>query len=101
MKVQIRTLLVTAGLSLALVPAVRSEPQSSAEHQLNAHARLEQAALNIESRVRAKTGASERDALRKQKHEIEAAIRRLETGQSLSPSEIDRILGEVTFQRAD
>ncbi len=99
MHIEIRALLAAGGLTLALIPPSYSSAQSSSQ-QLQARARLERGVHNIESELRGKTGALRWDDLRRQRREIDDAIRRIQTGQPVSAEEIDRILGEVSFERA-
>lgn len=99
MKLKIRSLLLAGGLALTLVPASQSTAQTGSE-QLNAHARLERSARLIDSQLSGKTGGMQRDDLRQRRREIDDAITRLQAGRKVDASEIDRILGEVSFERA-
>jgi hypothetical protein len=98
MRIKNRPLLVAGGLALALVPASQAAAQSGSQQQ--ARARLEQSAARVSSALVRKTGAIERQELMQQRREIDDAIRRLQAGQPVSAEEIDRILGEVSYERA-
>lgn len=99
MSIKIRSLLMAGGFALVLVPASYSTAEPGSE-QLSAHARLERSARSVDSQLRGKTGGMQRDDLVRQRREIDDAIKRLQAGQKVDASEIDRILGEVSFERA-
>ncbi len=98
MSIKIRSLLMAGGFALVLVPAPHSTAEPGSE-QLTAHARLERSARSVDVQLREKTGALQRDELRRQRSEIDDAIKRLQSGQHVDAAEIDRILGEVSFER--
>jgi len=87
--------LLMAGLMVGLAPAAQSAAQSRSQERL---ARLEQAAQRNESELRTTRGAQ--PELKKQQRQIDDAIRRLKAGQKVTTEEIDQILGEVSFERA-
>jgi hypothetical protein len=97
MKISIRPLLVAGGFALALLPATYAGAQSTAKDQ---QARLEQSARNVNTELGGKTGDARRSQLLRQQREIDEAMRKLKAGQKVSTEEIDRILGEVSFERA-
>jgi hypothetical protein len=99
MRIKIRPLLMAGGLALVLVPASYSTAQTGSQQQ-ETRARLEQNARNVDTELRGKTGGMQRVELMRQRREIDAAIKRLQAGQRVSTEEIDRILGEVSFERA-
>ena len=98
MGIKIRPLLMAGGLAVALVPASYSTAQSGSQQQ--ARARLEQSARQVDSELGEKTGGMQRMELRRQREEIDAAIKQIQAGKRVSTEEIDRILGEVSFERA-
>jgi len=87
--------LLMAGLVAGLAPAAQSAAQSRSQEHL---ARLEQAAQRNESEQRTTRGSHPQ--LKRQQRQIENAIQRLEAGQNVTTEEIDQILGEVSFERA-
>ena len=95
MRIEIRPLLIAAGLALGMVPASYSSAQPTAQQQ---QARLEQAAQRNESELRTTRGSH--PELRRQQQQIEDAMRRLKAGQKVTTAEIDQILGEESFERA-
>jgi len=97
---KINSLLMAGGLAVAtLLPIGPAAAQGGSQQQ--ARARLEQRASRIDSELGQKTGGTQRMDLRHQREEIDAAIKQLQAGRNVSTEEIDRILGEVSFERAD
>jgi len=91
--------LLAAGLAVAtLLPIGPAAAQGGSQQQ--ARARLEQRASRIDSELGQKTGGAQRVELRQQREEIDAAIKQLQAGRNVSTEEIDKILGEVSFERA-
>ena len=87
--------LLMAGLVAGLAPGVQSVAQGRSQERL---ARLEQAAQRNEDTLRTTRGSH--PELKRQQHQIDAAIQRLKAGQKVTTEEIDKILGEVSFERA-
>jgi len=83
------------GLVVGLAPAAQSAAQSSSKERV---ARLEQAAQRNESVLRTTRGSH--PALKKQQRQIDDAIQRLKAGQNVTTEQIDQILGQVSFERA-
>jgi hypothetical protein len=89
--------ILMAGLVATLLPAADfAAAETRSQERL---ARLEQAAQRNESEQRTTRGAQ--PGLKRQTRQIEDAIRRLKAGQNVSTEEIDQILGEVSFERAE
>ena len=84
-----------AGLVAGLAPAAQSAAQSSSQER---QARLEQAAQRNEDERRTTRGAHPN--LKRQMSQIDDALQRLKAGQKVTTEEIDQILGEVSFERA-
>jgi uncharacterized protein HemX len=87
--------LLMAWLVAGLAPAAQSAAQGRSPERL---ARLEQAAQRNESEQG--TSKLTNQNLRRQQRQIEDAIQRLKAGQKVTTEEIDQILGEVSFERA-
>jgi len=83
------------GLVVGLAPAAQSSAQSGSQQRL---ARLEQAAQRNESVLRTTRGAH--PELKRQQRQIDDAIGRLKAGQNVTTEQIDQILGQVSFERA-
>jgi septal ring factor EnvC (AmiA/AmiB activator) len=95
---RIKTLsFLMAGLVAGLAPAAQSAAQAQSRSQENL-ARLEQAAQRNEDEQRTTRGAHPN--LKRQMSEIDKAIQRLKAGQKVTTEEIDQILGETSFERA-
>ncbi len=60
--------------------------------------RLEQKTAQLDTRLRAKTGARERQELQRQQRAIDELIRRLQAGESVSPEEIDALVGDIPIR---
>lgn len=97
MKTRSLTLLVvTVALAAASIPAfAQGQAAKSNETQ---QARLEQRVAQLEARLRGKTGARERQELQRQQREIDELMRRLAAGESVSPEEIDELLGQIPLR---
>jgi len=95
MKIEIRSLIVAG--ALAVLPVSYATAQSASQNQ---QARLEQSARRVDSELSGKTGGAQRAQLVRQQREIDEALRKLKSGQKVGTEEIDRILGEVSFERA-
>ena len=95
MKIRIRNVMVAC--ALAVLPASYAVAQGASKDQ---QARLEQSARNIDTELGGKTGAARRQQLMRQQREIDEAMRKLKAGQKVSTEDIDKILGEVSFERA-
>jgi len=94
--VRIKTIaFLMAGLVAGLAPAAQSAAQARSQEHL---ARLEQAAQRNESEQRTTRGSH--PELKRQLSQIEKAIQTLKAGQKVTTEEIDQILGEVSFERA-
>jgi hypothetical protein len=83
------------GLVVGLAPAAQSAAQSGAQERL---ARLEQAAQRNDTTLRTTRGSQ--PELKRQQRQIDDAIRRLKAGQNVTTEQIDQILGQVSFERA-
>lgn len=89
-------------LALSLVafgPVGPAVAQAGSQRQ-QAQARLEQRVARIDSELGQKTGGMQRADLLRQRREIDAAIKQLQSGRQVSTEQIDQILGEVSFERA-
>ena len=73
--------------------------QSAGSESAQDHARLERKAAHVDARLRGKTGALERVELQRQRREIDELIGRLERGEAVSPSDVDRIVGQIPVRR--
>lgn len=62
-------------------------------------ARLEQKADRVEARLHGKTGALERAQLQRQQRKIDDLIGRIEAGERVSPSEVDRAVETIPIRR--
>ena len=100
MRRKINSLLMAGGLAVAtLVPIGPAAAQGGSQQQ--ARARLEQRADRIDAQLGGKTGGMQRADLRRQRDEIDAAIKQIQAGRNVSSEEIDRILGEVSVERSN
>jgi hypothetical protein len=95
---KISSLLIAGGLVVATMAPVAP---AAAGGQQQARARLEQRKASIDSQLGEKTGGMQRMELRRQRDRIDAAMQQLQSGRSVAPEEIDRILGETSVERAD
>ena len=84
-----------AGLVAGLAPAAQSAAQGRSQEKV---ARLEQAAQRNEDEQRTTRGAHPN--LKRQMSQIDDALKRLKAGQKVTTEEIDQILGETSFERA-
>lgn len=95
MKRYLSSWVVVASLALASAPAFakdsppRQQPSVQAQEQ-----RLEDGyrTLAMRSATPGKPGALEQARMTRQRHEIKDLIRRLEAGEQVEPSQIDRVL---------
>ncbi|MBK7952141.1 MAG: hypothetical protein IPK00_26160 [Deltaproteobacteria bacterium] len=95
MKRNLWTLFVAGSLALASAPAFaadappRQQPSVRAQEQ-----RLESGyrTLAMHGATSGKLGAVEQARVARQRHEIKDLIRRLEAGEQVAPSQIDRVL---------
>jgi len=86
---------LTIGLVVGLAPAAQSAEPGGSQQRV---ARLEQAAQRNDTTLRTTRGAH--PELRRQQRQIDDAIRRLKAGQNVTTEQIDQILGQVSFERA-
>jgi hypothetical protein len=99
MRTKIGALLVAAGIAMSSMgPMAASAGSDDARTQ--ARARLEQRASRIDAELGGNAKAVRRQRLMREQRQIEAAIRRIESGQKVDTEEIDRILGETSVERA-
>ena len=98
MRRKINPFLIAGGLMAAtLVPVAPAAAQRGPQQQ--ARTRLEQHAARIDSELGEKTGGMQRVELRRQREQIDEAIKQIQAGKRVSAEEIDRILGETTVDR--
>jgi len=88
------------GFSLAAFVPVGPAAAQARSQQQQAQARLERQVAQIDSELGQKTGGMQRVDLLRQRREIDAAIKQLQAGRNVSTEQIDQILGEVSFERA-
>ena len=95
MKRNLLTLFVAGSLALASAPAFATDTPARQQASVQAQEqRLENGyrTLTMRSATTGKQGAVEQARMTRQRHEIKALIRRLEAGEQIAPSEIDRVL---------
>ncbi|MEZ4332501.1 MAG: hypothetical protein R3F35_12140 [Myxococcota bacterium] len=88
------TWILTGALALGAVPALAGTPAAGPAAPQAQKARLESGLhqLAMRSTTGPKIGATERAEITRQESEIKSLIHRLETGQSVAPSEVDHAL---------
>jgi hypothetical protein len=90
---RVLSFLVASIVSLSASAVWAGQPAGS--RVADDHARLEKKADRVEARLRGKTGAHERERLRRQQQEIDDLIRRIERGEAVSPSDVDDAVRNV------
>lgn len=88
------TLILTGALALGAAPAFAGAQAAAPTAAQAQKARLESGLhqLAMRSTTGRKIGATERAEITRQESEIKGLIHRLETGQSVAPSEVDHAL---------
>ena len=98
MRRKINPLLITGGLLAATLVPIAPAAAQRGSHQQD-RARLEQRAARIDSELGEKQGGMKRVELRRQRQEIDQAIKQIQAGKRVSAEEIDRILGVTSVDR--
>ena len=96
MKTRTHTLLMLLALSAASTPVLGQGQAAGSDTPKEA--RLEQRVARIEAQLRGKTGARERQELQHQQREIDALMQRIAAGESVSPAEVDELIGDIPLR---
>jgi hypothetical protein len=90
-------LAILAGVCLvAAAPLAASADVPSNERQI---ARLTEYAQHLDLKSREKLGARQRTEIEARRNAIRELVRRLQAGETVDPSEVDRLLGQAALGR--